>query len=90
MGASELPRKYIEKRGYCKLTLGDEWEYNKETIVCHKGTETYPFIQEDFEEVCPHHKIFSKGFNSICFKMGSDLFDNEKIREQYENEKNNE
>jgi len=84
LGASELPKKFVEKNGYCKLKYGEGSYYDDKTFTC--GSE--PFLVEDFEKVCPDHKIFSKGFNSICFKMGSNLFDNEKIRNQYENETN--
>ena len=69
LGASELPKE-IEKDGYCNLKFGEGWDYNEKTFVCQSGLETKPFIMEDFKEVCPDHKILSKGFNSDCFNLG--------------------
>ena len=70
LGASELPKQFVEKDGYCKIKYGDDWDYKEDSLVCQRGLETQPFLSEDFKEVCPDHKIFSKGFNSKCFKEG--------------------
>ena len=68
LGASELPKEFVEKDGYCKLKFGDNFYYKEG--VCKSGLETQPFLIEDFKEVCPDHKILSRGYNSKCFGLG--------------------
>jgi len=69
MGASEIP-KGIEKNGYCTIKFGEGWNYDEESLSCKNGIITKNFLNEDFEEVCPDQKFFSKGFNSHCFIEG--------------------
>ncbi len=70
LGASELPKQFVERKGYCNLEFGDDWTYNDKTYVCQGILESQPFVIENFEVVCPDQKFLSKGFYSKCFKLG--------------------
>ena len=69
LGAGELPKE-VEKKGYCKLKYGEDWNYNKKTFTCWSKKVIEPILIKDFETICPDQKIFSSGFNSYCFNLG--------------------
>ncbi len=84
LGASELPKQFMERGGYCKLEFGDDWIYSvqrtdtqnysntfdDENHICQRAFESQPFSIDNFEKVCPDKKFFSIGFYSKCFKLG--------------------
>ncbi len=70
LGASEFPKQFVEKDGYCELEFGDDWNYDDKTSVCQRGFDLQPFLIDNFEVVCPDQKILSRGFYSECFKLG--------------------
>lgn len=65
----------IEKDGYCKLSHGDDWNFNEKKELCYynfidKDKEPIDFTKKEFREACPEHKFISKQFYSDCWKAG--------------------
>ena len=70
LGASDIPKQFVEKNGYCRTEFGLSWDYDENNDSCRNGLKTENFSMQNFENVCPDHKFFSKGFYSDCFKAG--------------------
>jgi len=58
----------VDKQGYCKITYGDSWRYNKEKNVCYYRTEQIPFTENEFKEKCSKPNFISLQVWSDCFK----------------------
>ena len=70
LGASEFPKQFVERNGYCELEFGDDWRYNEQEVTCQWIFDSQPFLIDNFEVVCPDQKFLSRGFYSECFKLG--------------------
>lgn len=69
LGSSDITEN-VEKKGYCKITHGEEYYYDEANSICRYNTEKINFTEREFRDVCPKNKLISTRFYSKCFFKG--------------------
>ncbi|KKN57992.1 hypothetical protein LCGC14_0556500 [marine sediment metagenome] len=72
LGASYIVSgtELLEKDGFCKVSYGEDWDYEEDLNYCFKRDEQKEFTQIEFREVCPKNEFISTKFYSDCFHQG--------------------
>ena len=75
LGATDSIGILIEKDGYCKLSYGEDWDFNEKEELCKykfisENKEPIDFTEKEFRNFCPNHKFISRQFFSDCWNAG--------------------